>query len=194
MILSRLWNLTVFLLLSSRTLLLSWVVSFSITVLSEWGFRKLSTSRNTATKLADNDVESTGYRYSSTPFHDGKGMLPSYSLPHDRTDEYTAPIFSGFMASPPPVGNNTFPFLLLSFSSLSVSTVFPSSIYFYSDLPAPQYWPGIWCWWITAFFGSTLIFLLLLSSMFSCFPWIETGNETVIPLVFWLLPWIFVEQ
>ena len=85
------------------------------------------------------------------------------------------------MASPPPVRNTTFSFLLLSFSSLSVSTALPSSIILDGNLPVPQFWRWIRCWWINVFFSSTLLFLLPISSIFFCFPWIETGNETGSP-------------
>ena len=120
---------------------------------------------------------STGYRYSSTSFQHWKGMSSPFSLPHDRMDAYKASIISGFVASPPLVGNTTFSFILLSFYSPSVSTVLPSSLILDSDMTAPQCWPVIWCWWIAVFFSSTLIFLLPLSLMLYCFPWIETGNE-----------------
>ena len=85
------------------------------------------------------------------------------------------------MASPPPVGNTTFYFLFLLFSSLSVSTIFNYSVVLDGNLPAPQFWPGIWRWCINVLLSSTLIFLLLLSFMFSCFPWISTYNKTGSP-------------
>ena len=172
-----LWNLTVLFLSSLRNLLLSWVMSLSITVCYTWEFRRLATSRNTAANLADNELGPTGFWYSSTPFQSRKGMSYSSSVPHDRTDEYKSSIFSGFAASPPSVGNTNFSFILLLFSSPTVSTVFTSSEILDGDLPAPQCWPGIWCWWDTVFFSSTLLFLIL----FSCFPWIENGNETESP-------------
>ena len=106
-------------------------------------FRKLSASGNTAAKLADNEFGSTGSRYSPNPFRDGKGMSSSSSVPHSRTYAYKASIFYGFVASPPPVGGTTLSFLLLSFSSPSVSTLLPSSVILDGELPAPQYWPGI---------------------------------------------------
>ena len=108
-------------------------------------------------------------------------MLSSSSVTHDRTDAYKSSIFSGCLDSPPPAGNNTFYFLLLSFSSPNVSTVLPSSAIFDGDLPVPQCWPGIWRWWITVFFSSTLMFLLLLYFILSYFPWIDNGNGTVSP-------------
>ena len=78
-LLFSLWNLKVFFLLCPRNLLLSWVMSLSITVCSTLDFRRLATSGNTATKLADNELGSTGYWYPSTPFQYGKGMLsPSW--------------------------------------------------------------------------------------------------------------------
>ena len=70
--------------------------------------------------------------------------MPSYSsVPHGGTDAYKPSIFSGFVASPPRVGNITFSFLLLSFSSLYLSTVLNFSVILGGDLPAPQCWPGI---------------------------------------------------
>ena len=96
-------------------------------------------------------------------------------------DAYKAFIFSGFLTSPPPAGNTTFSFLLLSFPSPTVSSVLLSSEVFDGDLPAPQCWPGIWCWWITVFFSFPLLFLLTLSFMLSFFTWIKTGNETGSP-------------
>ena len=156
-------------------------MSLSITIYSTREFRRLSTSGKIVAKLADNDLVSTGSQYSSTNFQSGKGMSPSSSLPHDLTDAYKASIFSGFMASPPPVGNNTLSFLILYFSSLSVSSVLTSSVILDGDLPAPQCWPGIWRWCITVFFIYTLLLLLILSFIFYCFPWIETGNETGSP-------------
>ena len=156
-------------------------MSLSITVRSAQEFRRLSTSGSTAAKLADNEVGSTRSRYSSIPFQVGKGILSSSSVPHDHTNEYKAYIFYGFVTSPPPVGNDTFYFISLSFSSLSMSTILPPSVILDGDLPAPQLWPGIVHWYITVFFSSTLLFLLTLSFTFSCFLWIETINETIIP-------------
>ena len=105
-------------------------------------------------------------------------MSSSSSIPHDRMYAYKASIFSGFVASSPPIGNTNFYFLLLYFPYLSMSTVFPSSIILDGDLPAPQFWPDILCRWIITFFSSTLIFLLPPYFMFSFFPCIDTGNET----------------
>ena len=110
-----LWNLIVSLLLYHRTLLLSWVMSLSITVHYTQEFRSFSTSGNTDTKLDDNEVGSTGSRYLSTPFQDGKGMTSSSSVPHKHTDAYKAAVFYRFVASPPHVRNTTFSFILLSF-------------------------------------------------------------------------------
>ena len=62
-----------------------------------------------------------------------------------------------------------------------METDFPSSVIFDGYLPATQCCPGIWRWCINAFFSSTLLFLLLLSFIFSCFTWIENGNETGSP-------------
>ena len=85
------------------------------------------------------------------------------------------------MASPPPIGNTNLSFLLLSFSSLSVSTILIYSEFLDGDLPAPQWWPGIWRWWTTIFFSYTVILLLHLSFMLSSFSWIANGNETGSP-------------
>ena len=176
MLLSRLWNLEVFLLSSPKTLLLYWVMSLSITVRSTREFRRLSTSGNTATKLADNEVGSTGSRYSSTRFQDEKGMSTSSSVPNDCMDANKASIFSGFVASPSPVRNTTFYFLLLSFSSQSVSTVLSSYEILDGDLPAPHCYPGIWHWWIAVFFSYTVLFLLHLFFILSYFYLIVTVN------------------
>ena len=145
------------------------------------GFRRLSTSGNTSAKLADNEIVSTGFWYSSNPLQDIKGMSSSSSVAHDRTDAYKASVFYRFVASPPPVGNKTLSFLLIYFSSPSVSTVLPSSDILDGYLLIPKCWPWIWRWWITFFFGSTVIFLLPLSLMLSCFSWIATGNESGSP-------------
>ena len=181
MLFSSLWNLTVLLLLSPRTLLLSWMISFSINVCYTQEFRRLATSGNTVTTLAYNEVGSTGSWYSSTPLQVVKCVLSSSSVPHDRTDAHTLSIFSGFVDSPPPVRKTTLSFLLLHFSSPSVSNFLPSSTIFDDDLPAPQCWPGIWSLWITVFFSSTLILLITLSFMWLCFSWIATDNETGSP-------------
>ena len=144
MLISRLWNLTVQFLSSPRTLLLSWVMSVSIIVHSTRQFRSLPTSGNKAAKLADNEVGSTGSWFSSTPFHVLKGMLSSFLVPHYHTDAYKDSIFSGIVASPPPVVNTPLYFLILYFSSLSVSTVLPYYNILDVDLPVSQCWPGIW--------------------------------------------------
>ena len=66
-------------------------------------------------------------------------------------------------------------------SSTDIPTVDITANDLYGYLPAPQCWPGIWRWWITVFFSSTILFLLPLSLMISCFTYIETLNETVSP-------------
>ena len=71
----------------------------------------LVTYRRTATQLVDNKVGSTGSWYSSTTSHSGNVMPYSSSVPHDLTDAYKVSIFSGFVESPPLVGNTTFSFL-----------------------------------------------------------------------------------
>ena len=108
-------------------------------------------------------------------------MSYSFYITYDRTDAYKASIFTGFVDSPPPVGNTAFSFLLLSFFSLSLSTVFPSSAILDGDLPVIQCWPGIWRWWINVLFSSTQILLMPLSFMFSVFHCIDTGTETGSP-------------
>ena len=110
MLLFSLWNLTVSLLLSPRTLSLSWVMSLSITVCSSREFRRITTSRNTSAKLSDNEVVSTGYQYSPNPFQYGKSILPYSSILNVRMDAYKASIFYGFVVSSSPVGNTTFIF------------------------------------------------------------------------------------
>ena len=66
MVLSSLWNLTVSVLLYSRTSFLSWTMLFSTTVYYTWEFKRLDTSGNLSEKLADNEVGQMGTRYSST--------------------------------------------------------------------------------------------------------------------------------
>ena len=119
-------------------------MSLSITVCSTWEFRRIATSRNTAAKLADNDLGSTGSWYSPITFRYGKGILSSYSIPHDHKDAYKVSIFSVFVASPPPVRNNTTAFILLYFPSASVSTVLPLSAILDGNMSEPQCWPGIY--------------------------------------------------
>ena len=185
MLLSSLWNLSVSLLLSPRTLLLSWLISLSITVHSTRYFRRLATSGNTAANLDDNELGSTESWYSSTPFQYGKIMSPYSSVPHACTDAYKASIFSGFVASHPPVGNVTFCFFFhLIFLPVCVHPLKFSAI-LDCDLSAPQCWPIIRHWWINVLFGSTLLLLMLLSFVLSCLPWIKTGNETGSPSGFW---------
>ena len=156
-------------------------MSLSITVRSTREWRSLVASGNTAAKLADNKVGSTGSWYSSTPFQIGKGMLSYSSMPCERKNAYKASIFSGFVVSPPPVRNTPLSFLILSFSSPYVSTVLPSSEILDGDLPPPHFWPGILRWCITVLFSSTVLFLMYISFMISCFPYIYTNNETVAP-------------
>ena len=73
---------------------------------------------------------------------------------------YIASIFSGFVASPPPIRNTAVSFLLLYFYSISVSAFIPSSVILDVGLPSPQCWPGIVNWYITVLFSSTLISML----------------------------------
>ena len=87
-------------------------------------------SGSTAAKSSDNEVGSTGSRYSLTPFQNVKCMSSYSSIPHDLTDAYKASIFSRFVVSPPPVGNATF----LFFSSPFTPCLYPPSF-----LP-PQFW------------------------------------------------------
>ena len=108
-------------------------------------------------------------------------MLSYSSVPHYRKDAYKSSIFSRFVDYPPPVENIIFYYLLLSFSSLSMSTILTSSAILDGDLPLPQFCSEIWSWWITVFFSSTVIFLLPLSLMLSCFPCIDNFNETGSP-------------
>ena len=83
-------------------------MSFTITVRYTHKFRRLATSRNTSAKLADNELSSTGSRYASTTFQNGKVILTSSFVPHYRTYAYKVSLFSGFVDSPPPLGNTTF--------------------------------------------------------------------------------------
>ena len=138
MLLSSLCNLIVFFISSPKTLFLSGVISLSINVHSAREFRRLATFGNTATKLADNELESIWSRYSSNPFQSGKVMLSSSYVPHDHTDEYKASIFSGFAVSPPLISNIAVYFLLLYFSSPYFSTINNSSAILDGGLSAPQ--------------------------------------------------------
>ena len=97
MILSSLWNLTVFI-SSSRTLLLSWATSLIITVHYTKELRRLVTYGNSASKMAENEVGSIGFRYSPTPLQYGIYMSYYYSITHDRTDTYKSSIFSRLTA------------------------------------------------------------------------------------------------
>ena len=81
------------------------------------------------------------------------------------------------MASPLLIWDTAIYFLLLSFSSPSMSTVMHSSVVLDSGLPVPHYWPDIWCWWITIFFSSTMLFILPLSYILCCVSGIATDNE-----------------
>ena len=54
----------------------------------------------------------------------------------------------------------------------------PSSLILDILLPAPQYYPGIWRWWIAIFFGSIFLSMLPLTSVLFCVYRIVTGNET----------------
>ena len=157
------------------------MLSLSITVPSTRKFRRLATSGNTSAELAINEVGSTGSQYSSTPFHVRKVMLTSSSVPHDCTYVYNPTMKFVFVDSPPPVQNTTLSFLLLTFSSPAVSAVLPYSNFLDCDLPPPQCWPGIRRWWINVFFSSTLLFLMPLYFVLSCFPWIDTDSENGSP-------------
>ena len=85
------------------------------------------------------------------------------------------------MASSTPVGNMNVYVLLISFSYWSVSTFYPSSAIFYSDLPEHQLWPDIWSLRITILFSSNVILILNLSSLLFCVSGIMTVSETVSP-------------
>ena len=116
-ILSGLCTLIVSLISSSRTLLLSWVISLGITVYYSQESSRISTSRKTNAKLADNELGSTVSCYSSTPFQFGKFVSSYSSITHECMGAYRASIFSGFVTSPPLTSNTTMSFLLLFFSS-----------------------------------------------------------------------------
>ena len=90
-------------------------MSFSITVYYTFKFSRLATYGNTATKLAVNEVGSTGYHFSSTSFHSGKGIVPSSSILNEHTNAYKTFKFSGLVVSSPPVGYIAVSFILLSF-------------------------------------------------------------------------------
>ena len=99
----------------------------------------------------------------------------------ERTDAYKVSLFYGLVASPTFVVNIAVYFLLLYSSSLSVSTKIPFYVILDYVLPAPQFRPGIWCWWISVLFNSTMLFIIILSSVLFCFYRIATANDTVSP-------------
>ena len=72
-------------------------------------------------------------------------------------------------------------FLLLSFYYPSAPTVISYSIILDGGLPAPQFWTVIFCWWITIFFISTVIYMLPLTSVLFCVSRVVTGNDTGSP-------------
>ena len=156
-------------------------MALSITFHFTLGFRRLYDSGNTAEKLADNEVDSTGSRYSSTPFQSGKGIFSFSSIPHDPTDAYKYSILSVLSASPPPVVNLDVYFLFVSFPYPSGSTAMPSYVILDCFLPAHHFWSGIWCWCIIVFFRSTVLSMMSLSSMLFCVPSIVSINETGSP-------------
>ena len=187
LILSILWNLTVLLLSYSRTLLLSWMISLSITFCYTQDFRGLDTSGNTAAKYADNEVGSTVSRYSSTLLQYVKGMPHSSFLHHEQIDAYKAYIFFGVVTSPPPVGNNSVCFLLLYFFYLSMSVSIPFSVISVGGFPERQCQPDIWRWWITDVFSTTVISLLPLSSVIFLSLVLRLVMKLVVPLMFWFI-------
>ena len=94
-----------------------------------------------------------------------------------------ASIFSVLVASPPPIGNFDVYCLPLYFSSPSMSTNIPSSVILDVFFLAPHCHTGIWSWWITAIFSSSVLSMLSLSSILFCVCGIVTGNETGFPSI-----------
>ena len=80
-------------------------MSLSITISSTREFRRLATYWNTATKLFDNKVGSTGSRYLSNHLGSVEGIASSSSITHYCMYEYNASVFSNIVISPPPIGN-----------------------------------------------------------------------------------------
>ena len=108
-------------------------------------------------------------------------MLYYYSITHEHMGSYKAFIFSGIVAPPPPIGNISVSFPPLSFYSPYVSTVMTYSIILDGGLPAPKRRPGVWRWWITDLFSSTVLSMLYLYSVLCCFSGIVTGDESGSP-------------
>ena len=162
-LLSVLWNLTFVLVLSSRTSFMSWFMSFIITFHSTWVFRRFSTSSNTSSKIYDNEVGPMGSQYSSTTFQYLNGIPSYYSVPHDHTNAYNYSIFSGLVISPPPVVKISMSFFFLSDTFLYVFIIIPYPFNFNIVLTSPWWWHGIWSLWITIYFSSTILYIMLLS-------------------------------
>ena len=189
---SSLWNLTFLLLLSSSNLLISLVISFSITVFSTQVFRRLSTSSKTESKLSYNEVGSTGSQYSSTPLQYGKVIPSSYYITHDDTDTYKAFIFPVFQPHLP---------LSLIFPCLLYSSDFPPSLCPLSCLTL--YFWRVACLKINegpVFYVVGLPYSSVLR-FYPCFPsppcyFASLGLlmviKLVLPLMFWVIPLIFV--
>ena len=87
-------------------------------------------------------------------------------------------VVSGLVVSPPLVSNYDVPFLFLSFSSQSVSTILLSSTILVCGFPAPQCWPVILYWCISVFFSFIMFSVLPMFSVLFCVSWIVTGNKT----------------
>ena len=118
--------------------------------------------------------------YLYTTFHFGNDIYSYYYIPQDSNNAQSASIFYGLVASPPPVGN----FLLPPYILLSEPTILPSSLILGGGLPVPQCQTGIWCWWITVSFSSTMLLVTpipyVLFGVYGIYLRIVTGNETII--------------
>ena len=82
-LLSNLWNLKVLLILSFRTLFLSLVMSFIITDLYKWEFRRITTLLEHVSKLTDNEPWNDGVAYH--PLSYSGGDCHRFSVHHKGT-------------------------------------------------------------------------------------------------------------
>ena len=119
-------------------------------------------------------------RYLYTIFHYGNDIYSSSYIHQDSTNVQSASMFYGIVASPPPVGN----FLVPPYTLLSEPTILPSSLILGGGLPVTQLQTGVWRWWITVSFSSTMILVTplpyVLFGVYGIYSGKVTGNETII--------------
>ena len=131
-------NFTVLFISYSSTYLLSWLISFSVTLCSTWSFKRISIYRDSDATLSNNEVRSKGSQYSPTPLQYVNVISASSYIPHYHTDAFKDSIVYGFFTSSSPVGILDIPFLFLTLPFLSVSPSYLPPLFFNSGLPAPQ--------------------------------------------------------